>query len=115
MSYVYIESERSADHRLYTVGFYSPDGRWHPESDWATDHDAAARVTALNGTAAIQPILSQVQEAEAVIRRLLLTTSYEAFHALRRPAEKTAASLREILESQDREVCARLDAMRRAS
>lgn len=108
MSYVYLRAENAIQ-----VGFFDPTGKWHAESDWATEHDAAARVTALNGTAAIQPILAQVQEAEAVIRRLLLTTSYEAFHALRRPAEKSAASLREILEAQDRAVCERLEAMRR--
>jgi len=43
--YVYIESEPG----LYTVGFYSPDGRWHTDSDH-TDRDAAReRVHYLNG------------------------------------------------------------------
>lgn len=43
--YVYIQSERS----LYTVGFYGPDGKWHPESDHASTEAAAARVHYLNG------------------------------------------------------------------
>jgi len=43
--YVYIKSEPS----LYTVGFYSPDGKWHPESDWDFQEDAANRVHFLNG------------------------------------------------------------------
>ncbi len=43
--YVYIESE----HNLWTVGFYSPDGKWHPESDHASKEEAAERVHYLNG------------------------------------------------------------------
>ena len=44
--YVYIRSERE----LWTVGFYSPDGTWNPESDH-TDHEKAAqRVAWLNGS-----------------------------------------------------------------
>lgn len=45
MSYVYIRSEPW----LYTVGFYAPDGTWHPESDHETAEAAAARVHYLNG------------------------------------------------------------------
>jgi len=33
----------------YTVGFYSPDGEWHPESDHKTADEAARRVAWLNG------------------------------------------------------------------
>jgi hypothetical protein len=44
-NYVYIRSETS----LYTVGFYSPDGNWHPESDYNEAQAAAARVAFLNG------------------------------------------------------------------
>ncbi|QXJ22519.1 hypothetical protein AGRA3207_003534 [Actinomadura graeca] len=43
--YVYICSEPG----LWTVGFYTPDGTWHPESDHAARQDAAARVAWLNG------------------------------------------------------------------
>jgi len=43
--YVYIESERG----LWTVGFYSPDGKWHPESDYDSTEKAAERVHYLNG------------------------------------------------------------------
>jgi hypothetical protein len=43
--WVYIKSEP----RLWTVGFYSPDGSWNPESDWSTSKEAAARVHYLNG------------------------------------------------------------------
>ncbi len=43
--YVYIRSEPG----LYTVGFYSPDGEWHAESDWNLPEEAAARVHYLNG------------------------------------------------------------------
>lgn len=43
--YVYIRSEPV----LYTVGFYSPDGQWHAESDHESDKRAAERVHYLNG------------------------------------------------------------------
>ena len=47
--YVYIHSEHSATHDLYTVGFYDPNGEWQPESDWPTKDDAVKRVHYLNG------------------------------------------------------------------
>lgn len=43
--YVYIRSEPN----VYTVGFYTPDGRWMPESDHNTKEKAAERVAWLNG------------------------------------------------------------------
>ena len=43
--YVYIKSEA----RLWTVGFYKPNGEWESESDHATQESAAERVHYLNG------------------------------------------------------------------
>jgi hypothetical protein len=43
--YVYIETE----HNFWTVGFYSPDGKWHPDSDWESREQARERVHYLNG------------------------------------------------------------------
>jgi len=43
--YVYIKTERF----LWTVGFYSPDGEWNPESDYDSKYEAAERVHWLNG------------------------------------------------------------------
>jgi len=43
--YVYIESEAG----LWTVGFYDPIGKWHPESDHDSKVKAAARVHYLSG------------------------------------------------------------------
>ena len=43
--YVYIKSESD----LWTVGFYSPDGKWNPESDYDSREKAAERVHYLNG------------------------------------------------------------------
>lgn len=43
--YVYIRSEP----RLWTAGFYKPDGSWVPESDHDSEAKAAARVHYLNG------------------------------------------------------------------
>ena len=43
--YVYIKSEPG----LWTVGFYSPDGQWHSDSDHGDREEAARRVHYLNG------------------------------------------------------------------
>ena len=43
--WVYILTEP----HLFTVGFYDPDGKWHPESDWSTRDEAAERCAYLNG------------------------------------------------------------------
>lgn len=43
--YVYINSEPG----LYTVGFYDPQGTWHPDADFATREEARQRVHFLNG------------------------------------------------------------------
>jgi hypothetical protein len=45
MSYVYIQTEP----KLWTVGFYAPDGKFQPESDYASPTEAAQRVRYLNG------------------------------------------------------------------
>jgi hypothetical protein len=44
-SYVYIQTESN----LFTVGFYDPSEKWHPESDHETKEEAAKRVHYLNG------------------------------------------------------------------
>jgi hypothetical protein len=43
--YVYIRSEPG----LWTVGFYTKEGEWIPESDWNSTEEAAKRVHYLNG------------------------------------------------------------------
>jgi hypothetical protein len=43
--FVYQQSEPN----LWTVGHYDPQGKWQPESDQASDQDAAKRVAWLNG------------------------------------------------------------------
>lgn len=45
--YVYLYSR---DDRLYTVGFYDPQGKWHPDSDHSEKEMAAQRVAWLNGS-----------------------------------------------------------------
>ena len=50
MSYVYQCNELLDNgQRLCTVGFFDPDGIWHPESDHEDGESAAARVHYLNG------------------------------------------------------------------
>ena len=46
--YVYIQSESAP--RVFTVGFYTPKGTWHSESDHSSVKEAAARVAYLNGS-----------------------------------------------------------------
>ena len=43
--YVYVKSEPG----LWTVGHYTPDGKWVAESDHDSEQDAADRVNTLNG------------------------------------------------------------------
>jgi len=43
--WVYISTEK----HLWTVGFYSPDGEWHTDSDHDIREDAAKRCNWLNG------------------------------------------------------------------
>lgn len=45
MTWVYERTEPG----LYTVGFYDPNGKWHPDSDYANREEAANRVHHLNG------------------------------------------------------------------
>ena len=47
--YVYVNSERN----LYTVGFYDPQGRWQPDSDYNSRQEAGDRVAYLNGSKTI--------------------------------------------------------------
>ena len=44
--WVYINSAPG----IWSVGFYTPNGMWNPESDWTTPQEAAARVHYLNGS-----------------------------------------------------------------
>lgn len=44
-TYVYIQTEPS----LWTVGFYTPAGKWEPDSDHDSPSKAAERVHCLNG------------------------------------------------------------------
>lgn len=43
--YVYKQTEPG----LWTVGFYTPQGEWEPESDHGSPEEAAERVHYLNG------------------------------------------------------------------
>lgn len=54
--YVYIQTEP----QLYTVGFYSPDGHFHSDSDHNDREKAAERVSFLNGNS--QAIQKQFNE-----------------------------------------------------
>lgn len=87
MSYVYKQTG-SGDDRLYTVGFYAPDGTWEPESDHGHDWEAAERVAWLNGSGDADLI-------ERVERCLSLLTGSDTIKAIiageREEAEEMAA------------------------
>lgn len=44
--WVYVQSEPG----LWTVGFYDPSGKWHTDSDHASQEAAGRRVAFLNGS-----------------------------------------------------------------
>lgn len=44
-TWVYVRSEP----QLWTVGFYDPEGKWHPDADYNSSEKAAERVHYLNG------------------------------------------------------------------
>jgi len=46
---MYVYKDDQQDFGCYTVGYYDPQGNWHPESDHDTAEQAAERVRYLNG------------------------------------------------------------------
>lgn len=54
---------RRSETSLYTVGYYAPDRSWHPEGDYPSKEEAAARVHWLNGGGGPSP------EVQAAARR----------------------------------------------
>lgn len=68
-NYCYIKSEP----QLWTVGFYSPNGEWHPDSDHSDREDAAKRVAFLNGGS--KPIITVEGTMEA-IKNITISRSY---------------------------------------
>jgi hypothetical protein len=59
--WVYIKSEPG----LFTVGFYDPSGKWHPDSDHQSEEDAARRVHYLNGGSGRTEAMNQQQQRTA--------------------------------------------------
>ncbi len=87
--WVYVKSES----RLYTVGFYDPAGKWHPESDHSSDDEAAARVHYLNGGSHCgQPERDAKLVAEAQIELLRAIEGVLEFLPDRNDAKNYAAT-----------------------
>lgn len=59
--YVYIQSEQG----LYTVGFYSPDGKWYAESDHDDPQKAAERTHYLNGGKSMDKQITNARDTES--------------------------------------------------
>ena len=70
--YVYIQSEKS----LWTVGFYDPNGNWHPEADHESPEEAAKRVAWLNGNST-----QEIEELSDRIGELEVRVDYIAINA----------------------------------
>jgi hypothetical protein len=97
MSYVYVRSEPN----LYTVGYYSPDGRWHPDSDFSTQKEAGKRVIELNGgPVKVDPLIVQCLEAihSACTLQEISPNQWEAF---RKAVGATSARALAIAEGKD--------------
>ena len=58
MSWIYKQTEP----QLWTVGFYTPDGTWEPETDHDVKEDAADRVAYLNGAPDLAELVNEVIE-----------------------------------------------------
>jgi hypothetical protein len=71
--YVYLNSEPG----LYTAGFHSADGRWHPESDHDAEDKAARRVAELNGTAELAELRRVNALLVAALERIAQFDEYE--------------------------------------
>jgi len=66
--HVYIRSEP----KLFTVGFYDPQGQWHPNSDYDDPDKAARQVAYLNGynPELIQKLEQRVRQLESAVYHL---------------------------------------------
>ena len=98
--YVY----RKAELNLWTVGFYSPDGKWNPESDFPSRTYAANRVHYLNGGGDNDSVYGTESSTAAIARvisKLLGNTAYQKEEPVN-IADLAAAAVREINEFQRR-------------
>jgi hypothetical protein len=67
-SWVYLRSEPN----LWTVGFYAPDGKWNPESDYNIQEEAARRVVWLNGGAVAEGMAELVKAAKTIYFKIAM-------------------------------------------
>ncbi|APB01698.1 hypothetical protein [Nocardia seriolae] len=58
--YLYLRTEP----RLWTVGHYTPDGEWIPESDHGSSTAAAERVSVLNGGVSAVDVAELIKERD---------------------------------------------------
>lgn len=68
--YVYIRSEPE----LWTVGFYTPNGTWMPESDHDSKQDALDRVALLNGCSSeiVDELRKRIAKLEEELNALIV-------------------------------------------
>jgi len=91
--YVYRQSEPS----LWTVGFYTPDGRWITDSDHDRPAEAAERIHFLNGNHSQQltTLRRQADELAGALKILLAWANIQDEHSerARQVRDKALAAL----------------------
>ncbi len=71
--YVYKQTEPY----LFTVGFYAPDGTWHPDSDRDSKDEAAERVHYLNGgVEQFQPVIGEIAHSPRSSVKIMRSYDY---------------------------------------
>jgi hypothetical protein len=89
-TWVYLNSEP----QLWTVGFYDSNGEWHPESDHASEQEAALRVNFLNGGNA-DSLTRELSELREERDKLKLIISGKTFFDEKEVMQKEIDGLRE--------------------
>lgn len=89
--YVYIQTEPT----LFTVGFHSPNGEWHPDSDHPTRKEAAQQVAKLNGSHEAPTISKELLPPSLLVLNIDICED-ENFQWLRGIVEATNGDLKTV-------------------
>ena len=103
--FVYVESEKPGElgsEGLWTVGHYTPGGKWEPESDQTTPDLAAARCNYLNGIGRRQWTAPRIREFDAGA----LEEAIDALDHIARVCSRSVTQTRRLRWIQARAECA---------
>src|SRR5574343_634993 len=79
--YVYVRDEH--ERSLWTVGFYSPDGKWHPHMDCESKNEAAEEVARMNGGYIQSETVKTVTEEPAIPQAEQLAADYAKWYSVK--------------------------------